>query len=234
MEIKESDIVLCTVKKVEGTTVFVDISNTKIPGTISFPEIAAGRIRNIRDYVSPNKKIVCKVLKSGKDHLELTLRRVTAKERESVLEKNKKESTFKKLISSITKSSEEVLEKISSVYDLSDFIEEAKESLSLLSKYFSSSEAQKIHKILSEKSEKAKTIKKTFSLKSTSSSGLSEIKSLLSPYNSQISYLGSSNFSLTLSAPNYKDAEAQALSILENIEKKAKAKSLKFESKDKK
>src|SRR3989338_5808626 len=93
MALKEDDLVLCKVKKVEGTTVFVDIEN-EAPGSIVMSEIAAGRIRNIRDYVSPNKKIVCKVLKIYSDHVELSFRRVTAKEREFVIENDKKEKTL--------------------------------------------------------------------------------------------------------------------------------------------
>ena len=62
MGIKTDDLILCTVKKIEGTTVFVDLGDS-IHGTIVFSEIAAGRIRNIREYAIPGKKIVCKVLK---------------------------------------------------------------------------------------------------------------------------------------------------------------------------
>jgi len=55
MEIKEGDLVIATVKKIEGTTVFVEIEDSEIKGSIVFSEIAAGRIRNIREYVVPNK-----------------------------------------------------------------------------------------------------------------------------------------------------------------------------------
>jgi translation initiation factor 2 alpha subunit (eIF-2alpha) len=231
---KESDLLLCTVTKIEGATVFVEISGSKIPGSIILPEVSAGRIRNIRDFVSPGKKIVCKVLKSLPDHIELTLRRVTAKERDLVLEKNKKSLTAKKIISTVSSPPDEIIKKIESSYDLSEFIDEARESPSILSKFFSEEESKKLQKILKEKSSSAKEIKKIFSLKSTSSSGLSEIKSVLSPYNSQISYLGSGSFSLIISSPNFKQAEAEALEILENIEKQAKTKSISFSQKDKK
>tara|TARA_Y100000310_G_scaffold344518_1_gene457705 strand:+ start:1030 stop:1737 length:708 start_codon:yes stop_codon:yes gene_type:complete len=235
MDLKEDDIVLCIVKKVEGTTVFVDISSSNKKGTIVFSEVSAGRIRNLRDFVSPNKKIVCKVLKIHQDHAELSLRRVTAKESSLALERHKKETTFKKLLSSISKDSEKIIEKISASHDLSDFIEEARESPALLSKFMTLSVSTKISKILSEKSTSTKTVKKIFILKSLSASGLLDIKSALSNIKDvKVSYLGSSKFSLTVSAPEFKEAESIALSALEEIEKKAKAKSLSFILKDKK
>ena len=94
MEIKEDDVVLCTVKKIQKTTVFVDVEGDG-EGSIVMSEIAAGRIRNLREYVTPNKKIVCKVLRFINGHPQLSLRRVTAGERDTVLNRHKKEKTFK-------------------------------------------------------------------------------------------------------------------------------------------
>ncbi len=45
-EVKEDDIVMCAVKKIEGTAVFVQIENNG-EGSIVMSEIAAGSIRNI-------------------------------------------------------------------------------------------------------------------------------------------------------------------------------------------
>ena len=60
-QIEEGQIVLCTVDKIVGTTVFVKIEDNG-EGTITTSEISPGRIRNLRKYVIPGKKIVCKVL----------------------------------------------------------------------------------------------------------------------------------------------------------------------------
>ncbi len=78
---EEGDIVLCTVVKIERTTVFVKLEDGK-EGTINTSEIAPGRIRNLRDYVVPDKKIVCKILSiDPKGNINLSLRRVTTKEK---------------------------------------------------------------------------------------------------------------------------------------------------------
>jgi len=63
MTLEEGDLVLCTVEKIVGTIVFVNIDGEKKQGSIVLSEIAPGRIRNLRDYVVPKKKIVCKILR---------------------------------------------------------------------------------------------------------------------------------------------------------------------------
>lgn len=94
MEIEIGDILICAVEKIAGTTVFVEIEGSDKRGTIILSEIAAGRIRNLRDYVVPKKTIVCKVLRVSKDHVELSLRRVKEKEKKEILEISKVEKGY--------------------------------------------------------------------------------------------------------------------------------------------
>src|SRR3990172_6845916 len=147
MEIKEDDIVMCTVKKIEGTTVFVDIDDDG-EGSIVFSEVAAGRIRNIRDYVSPGKKIVCKILKISNKHIELSLRRVTGKEKEEIKEKYEKERTLLSMLKASVKNPEEVFKKIRDAYEALDFLEEARSSPQIIESFLPKSEAQAFAKIL--------------------------------------------------------------------------------------
>jgi len=75
MELEQGDLVLCTVERIEKTIVFVKVlvGNEEIDGSIITSEIAPGRIRNIRDYVVPKKRIVCKVLRiSQNKNIELS------------------------------------------------------------------------------------------------------------------------------------------------------------------
>jgi translation initiation factor 2 alpha subunit (eIF-2alpha) len=83
MVLETGDVVLCTVDRIVGTTVFVHIEGNG-EGSIILSEIAPGRIRNIRDYVVPKKKIICKVLRISGDRIELSLRRVTLKEQKDI------------------------------------------------------------------------------------------------------------------------------------------------------
>ena len=194
MELKEDDIVMCTVKKIEGTTVFVEIENNG-EGSIVMSEIAAGRIRNIRDYVSQGKKIVCKILKASRGHIELSLRRVTAKEKEEIKEKYEKERNLISMLKASVKNPEEVFKKIRDAYEALDFLEEARSSQQIIERFLPKSEAQAFAKILAEKKEKEKIVKKTIEIKSFSPSGLEDIKLVLqAPADIGVKYLGSSKF----------------------------------------
>jgi len=229
--IKEDDVVLCTVKKIEKTNVFVSIEGNR-EGSIVMSEIAAGRIRNLREYVVPNKKIVCKVLKISNNNIQLTLRRVTGKERESAMDRHKKEKTLTSMLKTITSSPNKIIEKIKQKYTIPEFLEEARESTKIIESFLNKEESAKLSKILEEKKEKDKIVKKTFTLKSTSPSGLSDIKEILKTRDCKINYLGSSRFSISTSAKDFKEANTKLSDALNMIAEKAKKKNAQLEIKE--
>ena len=94
------DIVMCTVDRIERTTVFVKIHGDG-EGSIILSEIAPGRIRNLREYVVPKKQIICKVLRISGNHIELSLRRVTPKEQKQIREEFRQEKSYKSILKSI-------------------------------------------------------------------------------------------------------------------------------------
>jgi len=224
MKLEEDEIVLCIVKRIEGTTVFLEIENFPgVQATMIFSEVSPGRIRNIREFVVPNKKIVCKVLRIRDNHPELSLRRVTAKEREEVLEIHKKERILENSIKPVLKEKTlEVLKKIKQKYDLSDFLDEAREDPKILKKFFTAKQTQELEKIFAEKKEKEKEVSKKIKLTSQAPSGLDDIKKALNIKNIDIYYLGSSKFAITVKAKNYKDANNEMEKILEEIKTKSK------------
>jgi translation initiation factor 2 subunit 1 len=235
MNLKEEDLVLCTVKKIEGTTIFVDIENNG-PASIVMSEIAAGRIRNLRQYVTPNKKIVCKVLNTKKGQIELSLRRVTAKERQEVLDNYKKERNLISMLKTIIKNPEKTIEKIKQIYTISEFLDEAKENPQTLNKFFTKTESEKLSKTIAEKQEKAKIVKRTITLTTTSPTGLLDIQQILkiTDINTKINYLGSSKFEIRTQAQTFKQAEQTIQQTIQQIEKVAKQKQATFQVKDKK
>ena len=91
-QLEVGDVVLCTVDRIVGTIVFVKIDG-KREGSIILSEIAPGRIRNLRDYVVPKKKIICKILRITGDRIHLSLRRVTPKEQKEIREQYKSEKS---------------------------------------------------------------------------------------------------------------------------------------------
>ncbi len=231
MALKENDVVMCTVKKVDGTTVFIETED-KQSGSIVFSEIAAGRIRNIREYVHPEKKIVCKVLKIYPDHVELSLRRVTGKEREEIQERFKKEKIFQNMIKAICPDYLAVISKIKEKYEIWDFFDQVKENSSLLEKYLKKSEYEAITKSLADRKDREKIIKKTIILRSDSESGLTDIKEIMNVKGVGMHYLGSSNFMVEAKARDYKEAELLLNNAIKEMEIKAKEKKAFFEVKE--
>jgi len=232
MELTEKSVVLCTVKKIEKTNIFLDIEDNG-EGTMVLSEVAAGRIRNLREYVSPNKKIVCKVLSIEPGNIQLSLRRVTTKERETVLEGYKKEKRLYSILKTIVKNPEEIIKKIKQEYDVLTFLEEVRDKPLILKKLFSKEEADRLEKIIEEKIEREKEVKKTFKLSSTSPVGIQEIKEILNIQNVEIRYFGSSNFSISAKAEDFKKANKKLTSALEQMEKQAKEKKVFIEIKEK-
>ena len=179
MDLEDGDVVLCTVDRIVGTTVFVHIERDG-EGSIIFSEVAPGRIRNIRTYVVPKKKIVCKVLRTSKDRVELSLRRVTLKEKKEILDSYKQEKSYKSMLKSIIgEKAKEIIIKISEKERLFDFFQEAKENPKELEKIVGKKDSQKIIEILQAQKPKKTIIKKEIILTSTNPQGLNHVKEIL-------------------------------------------------------
>jgi translation initiation factor 2 alpha subunit (eIF-2alpha) len=229
---KEDDLVMCTVKSLEGTTVFVHIEGDG-EGSIALSEIAAGRIRNLREYVVPNKKIVCKVLKIVNNQAQLSLRRVTGTERQEIEERYRKEKSFMSILKTISKEPDKMADKIKISKPLWEFFDEAKENPKIIYEILKKDEAQQLEKILSEKKDKEKEVKKIIIIKSDSDSGVNDIKQILNVKGIDIRYLGSSQFVLIAKGKEFKDADAKIQTALKEIEKQAKEKKAILEIKEK-
>ena len=102
---EEDEIVLCKVTKIFPNSVFVDLLEFGQGGMIHISEIAPGRIRNLRDYVSDGRQIVCKVLRLDRDkgHIDLSLRRVNSTQRLEKLDEIKQELKAETIIKNIAK-----------------------------------------------------------------------------------------------------------------------------------
>lgn len=234
MELEEGEIVLCTVERIDKANVFVKIDNNG-EGTITMSEIASGRIRNIRDYVVPKKRIVCKILKISHNRIELSLRRVSQKEREEILNQEKQERNYMSLIKAVTKEkSQEIIDKIKEKNNLIEFIQESIESPKELEKICGKENANKIIDVIKNQKQTKSIIKKEFKLKSTAPNGIKLIKDLLLEIEKgEIKYISAGRYSIKIENKDKKTAGKEIQGILEQIEKKAKAKNMEFEIKDK-
>lgn len=230
--LKEGDLVLCAVTDIDRTTVFVKLEEGE-QGTIVTSEIAPGRIRNLRDYVIPGKKIVCKVLKiDEKGNINLSLRRVSLKEKQEVMEKYEKEKNSVSILKSVLgEKAADVAEKIKKESSLYEFLQNCKINPEKLEKHLEKEEAEKICKILQEKKEKAVEVKKIFNLSSKSPDGVKTIKNMLSfcKGNCEISYMAAGKYAIKIKSADYKKANQEISQSLDKIEKQAKEKKAEFQ-----
>ncbi len=235
MELEEGDVILCTVDRIGGTIVFVNIDGTDLEGSIIFSEIAPGRIRNIRAYVVPKKKIVCKVLRVKDNQLHLSLRRVTQKEQKEVLEKHKQEKSYENILKTILKEkAKEIIQNIKKQDTLFDFFEEAKENPKEIEKLLKKEDAKKILEILKTQKKKIVPIKKIFNLTTNSPEGIEEIKKILNSIkDAQIKYISAGKYSIKVEDENAKKADQKLREILEKIENSAKKEKMEFRVKEK-
>ena len=235
MNLEEGEIVSCVVDRIVGTIVFVKISGNG-EGSIILSEIAPGRIRNLRNYVVPKKKIVCKILKIGDSgNIYLSLRRVTQKEKKEVLEQEKQEKSYENILRTILKEkAQETIIKIKKENNLYDFIKESKEKPQKLEKLSGKKDAEKIIKILKTQKIKKALIKKQINLTSTKPNGLELIKNLLIKIkNAEIKYISAGQYSIKTQAEDIKKADNKLKNILREIEKQAREKQIEFSVREK-
>ena len=232
MEIESGDILICTVDKIVGTTVFVEIEGTNIPGTIILSEIAAGRIRNLRDYVVPKKTIICKVLRFMGDHVELSLRRVKEKEQKEAFERSKLEKSYVSILKSVLKEkTPEIIKRIKEKNSTHEFLNSSKDNQKELENLIGKEETKKVIEILNKQKEKNFSIKKEIKFTSTSPEGISLIKKTLSGEKEvEVKYIAAGRYTLTSKGENLKKTDQKIKEFVEKIEKAQKKEDFEFSS----
>jgi len=233
--LEPGDIVLCTVDRIVGTVVFVKIDGNG-EGGIIMSEIAPGRIRNLRDYVVPKKRIACKVLRVSGDRIDLSLRRVTQKEQKEVLEQESQEKSSRSILKTVlgeAKAEEKINQILQKGLNLHDFLQQAKESQKKLDELFEKEHSKKILEILNSQKQKKVEIKKEISLISNEGNGIARIKKAFSEKGkAEIRYLSGGRYSIAFQDTDLKKADNSLRIVLQEIEKKAKQEGLQFAIED--
>lgn len=237
VEYKEGDLVLGTVDQVSNNICFVKLP-CGLKGTIISSEIAPGRIKFMRAYVVPNKKIVCKVLRVSKDHIELSLRRVGSKDRGEVMEKFKqaqaRQAGFRQILG---EDYETVQGKILGDFcDLGEFIGRALEDKGIIGKYIPKEKQDQILK-LTEKKKRVVEVRYTLNLQCLEGDGVKKIKELLGKFDGdevKIHYLSAGVFDMRVLASDFKIAKQKMTDILEKLEVNSKDLKCEFSAKEKK
>jgi len=244
---EEGELVVCTVKKILYHSVFASLDEYENKeGMIHISEISPGRIRTLSDFVKEGKQIVCKVIRidNKKQHIDLSLRRVTTQIRINKLNDYKQEEKAEKLLTQIGKRLNKTLKQIYDEIGYKAIAEYG--SLNLLFQQIVSKGKKVIEKLNIDKKleeeiyttiiEKIKlpkvTIKRNISLISYDPDGIDKIKKALDikEENVKISYVSAPNYSIEVESANYKAAEIVLKNIIEKIEKSAKPLNLIMES----
>jgi translation initiation factor 2 alpha subunit (eIF-2alpha) len=233
--LEEGEMVLCTVDRIAGTVVFVRIEGEEREGSIILSEIAPGRIRNLREYVIPKKKIVCKVLKTSGGTISLSLRRVTLKEKKEVMDENNQERSYMSILKSVLKEkATAIIDKITKEGKLFDFFEETRKNPKKLEDLIGKEDAKKILNIVLEQKKKITIIKRTISLKTQEPNGIYLLKSVLeAPGEIGVKYLSAGKYSLKIETEDGKKGDQKLKIFLDGVEKKAKETGVQFEIKEK-
>ncbi len=231
-ELSEGDLILCTVDRIMGTIVFVKIflPGKEIEGSIVFSEVAPGRIRNIRNYVVPKKRIVCKILRKSNNRIDLSLRRVSQKERKGVMDEYKQEKSYEGILKNIlNEKAKEIIIQIKKKHRLYDFVEDSKKNPQKLEELIEKENAKKFLEIVKIQKKKKRTIKKRFNLTTQNPKGINLIKNILNKIkNARIKYISAGKYSIEIESEDLKKADNELKEILSEIEKNSKKQEMEF------
>ena len=226
------DLVSCVVDRIVGTVVFVKIEGQgkEVEGSIVFSEVAPGRIRNIRDYVVPKKKIVCKILRISNSNIDLSLRRVSQKERKEVLEGENLEKSYTSILKSVVgEDAEKTIKKINEKESLVSFFEEAKTKPAELEKIIGKENAKKIIDILNAQKKKVSRIKKEIAMTTIKPDGITLIKKILSLFKDfEVKYLAAGKYLIESESSDVKSADKKIREKIDEAEKEAKKLGVEF------
>jgi len=111
------DLVVATVEQVTDFGAYVKLDEYDKKGLLHISEVSSSWIRNIRDFIREGQKVVLKVLRvdAEKGHIDLSLRRVTKREKIEKIMSWKRERKAETLLRSVAEKTglplEEVYEK---------------------------------------------------------------------------------------------------------------------------
>jgi len=100
---ESGDLVIATINNVMDYGAYANLDEYSKKGFLHISEISSARIRNVRDYVRENQKMVLKVLRVDveKGHIDLSLRRVTKRERIEKVKSWKKDRKGEALLNEV-------------------------------------------------------------------------------------------------------------------------------------
>src|SRR3989344_3091687 len=235
---EENEFVICTVQKILPHSVFCTLDEYKNKeGLLHISEVAPGRIRNIRDYVVESKKIICKILRvdAEKNHIDLSLRRVSLTQRKEKDKGYRQEEKAEKLLETVAKelnltlediykkAGNIIIQKYGLLHPFFQEVSEKDESL-LINLEIDKKIASVLTKIVKEKIKPSEVrINAVLTLINYEEEGIETIKKLLKEIkninqNISIKYISAPKYSITIKSKKYKEAEEIFKKISDKIQ----------------
>lgn len=224
------ELVFCEVKSLTTGGVFLELLEYKKEAFLPIPEISAGRIRNLRDFVEEGKRLVCVVLTvdEKKNEVVVSLRRVSESDKRRKLELIRQEMNSEELIKYVSKQINkdpeklyvEIYNKIKDKYvTMYDFFTSVVDGEDNVEHYVSDKKIAEVLKSVITERIKPKFVEKkvTFNIKVYQSKGVELIRNAfeeiysLDPKKNKYSklnatYLGRGMYDVSVIATEFKDA----------------------------
>jgi len=239
---EEGDLVIATAKAITDYGAYVVLDEYQKEGLLHVSEVSSGWVRNIRNFVREGQKLVLKVLRvdAEKGHIDLSLRRVTRRERKEKILIWKKERKADSLLRS---ASEELKVSPKEIYDKAGALLEkefggiyeglektAREGAEVLLKLgIPENIASVVEKIAKEKIKVPMVkVKGTLSLQCPNPNGVKFIRDILlnaqktenTEAKIQVYVVAPPRYRIVVSAADYKEAEGILEKVTEAVIKK--------------
>lgn len=221
---EENELLWCTVSKVHHNVVFVNLDEYEgRSGLIHISEVSPGRIRNLSDYVTEGKKIVCLVIRLDKEkgHIDLSLRRVSEPQKRKKIDSVKQQQKSEKIVEFVAKKinielmdlykrvSEKVLDKYENLYLFFEDVIAGEASLEKLD--LQPKEIKELDEVIKQRIKPEKVeLFASLNLISYDPNGVDVIKDALKKIedeNVEIKYNGGGKYGLVIRSGDYKEAE---------------------------
>jgi len=227
---KEGDLVICKIEKIDAHSAIAKIIDTNIYGIIHASEVASGWVRKVSDHLKEGQLVVCKILSANKTLFNLSIKRVSENEKREMMKKYEMDKRADKIINLVAKKTkaenvEEIKKRIIERFgSLSSFIDAVKEGNDEVEKIIEKKWINLIKKIL-EKIEKRKeyVFKAKIKLRSYEPNGIEIIKSVFEDnFGLDIKYIGGSQFLLKFKSENPKIGEKEFKNRVDKLIEKSK------------
>lgn len=241
---EKDSLVLGKVIKVLNNGAFVDLIEYKnLEAFLPIYEVTSGKIKNIKHFIKEGDLLILKVFDIRKGNIDVSLRRVNKEEKRNKLSSYKKEVRAFKLIEQVAKENnldpqeffekffERYVEKYGSLYDY--FIEVAKRPSLFKLKLPKKIKDRILELIKSNIKIPEVNIKIIMEIFTFEGDGIERIKKLLlgvleRDKNSEIIYLGTPKYELTMKGEDYKEIRKRLEKVLNYLTNESKKLNINF------